>query len=258
MPTSNIVIEYDPGVSEIRIAGQTIADGDTVKLITGVPYVIEADIYPEFEFYDWDISGGQIEQEGQVYKITASANSGSTLIQTTFIGSNIQNLDKTLCTTTPMRVKDSRDGQIYVIQKLADDNCWMMDNLNIGAVTLSTDLTSENTNVTNTIEASTFNSWKKTSGTGTRTSAEFITIEGKDSTTKSKYGTLYNYCATSGGTICSTSTYGTATADLCPAGWRLPTGGANGEFQNLYTNGYDTVAEMRAPANQNGLAITYS
>ena len=258
VPTSNIVIEYDPGVSEIRIAGQTIADGDTVKLITGVPCVIEADIYPEFEFYDWDISGGQIEQEGQVYKITASANSGSTLIQTTFIGSNIQNLDKTLCTTTPMRVKDSRDGQIYVIQKLADDNCWMMDNLNIGAVTLSTDLTSENTNVTNTIEASTFNSWKKTSGTGTRTSAEFITIEGKDSTTKSKYGTLYNYCATSGGTICSTSTYGTATADLCPAGWRLPTGGANGEFQNLYTNGYDTLAEMRAPANQNGLAITYS
>lgn len=258
VPTSNIVIEYDPGVSEIRIAGQTISDGDTVKLITGVPYTIEIDVYPEFEFYDWDTNGGQIEQEGQGYKITASAGNGSVSPQTTFVGSNIQNLDKTLCTTTPMRVKDSRDGQIYVVQKLADGNCWMMDNLNIGATTLSTDLTSENTNVTSTIAATTFSSWKKTSGTGTRVASEYIAIEGKDNTAKSKYGTLYNYCAASGGTVCANNTYTTALADLCPAGWRLPIGGADGEFQKLNTYGYDTLAKMRAPVSQNGLAIAYS
>ena len=58
-----------------------------------------------------------------------------------------------------------------------------------------------------------------------------------------KIGTYYNYCTASLGSYCygsgtsaGTSATGNATeADICPAGWKLPTGGASGNFQSLYT-----------------------
>ncbi|MDO5480432.1 MAG: hypothetical protein Q4F58_02050, partial [Candidatus Saccharibacteria bacterium] len=54
-------------------------------------------------------------------------------------------------------------------------------------------------------------------------------------------GTHYNYCATSLGSYChgnggnsgSTATSDSTDADICPAGWRLPTGGPTGETGNL-------------------------
>ncbi len=48
-------------------------------------------------------------------------------------------------------------------------------------------------------------------------------------------GAFYNYCAASAGSYCYAS--GTATGnaeyDICPSGWRLPTGGPDGETQAL-------------------------
>ena len=146
----------------------------------------------------------------------------------------IQNLDYSLCTTDPMIVVDNRDNQEYTIQRLADGNCWMMNNLNLGAVDLVQDLTKWNTNLEDTISAETFSSWKKTSGSGTYTSAEYIPIS------NSNYGTMYNYCAASAGSYCYPSDSGTNNAiyDICPKGWRLPTGGTTtdntNEFNNLY------------------------
>ncbi len=83
-----------------------------------------------------------------------------------------------------------------------------------------------------------------------------------------KNGVYYNYCAASVGTYCYGNGYehsdgdydygspinisGTAVDaefDLCPAGWRLPTGGPittpdGGEWQNLY-NSYSNYADYR-------------
>ena len=129
----------------------------------------------------------------------------------------------------------------------------MMTNLNLGATTLSTNLTSANTNLSTTITASTFNGWKKTSGSETSTSAEFIPVSGTDSTSGTAYGTLYNYCAASAGTICTSSNSSNAAYDLCPAGWRLPT---RNEFTTLYSNAsYNTNAKMRASIANGGAAF---
>ena len=56
-----------------------------------------------------------------------------------------------------------------------------------------------------------------------------------------KVGGYYNYCAVSAGSYCygdGDSNWGTpsgnATSSICPKGWRLPTGDANGEYQALY------------------------
>lgn len=168
----------------------------------------------------------------------------------------IQDLNPTLCTTTPMTVVDKRDGQEYTVQRLQDGNCWMMTNLNLGATTLTTDLTSANTNLSTTVTASTFNGWKKSTGSATYTAGEYIPVSGTDSTSQTPYGTLYNYCAASAGTICTSSNSLDASYDICPKGWRLPTGGSSGEFQTLYNNSsYNTYAKMRAPISSGGAAF---
>ena len=170
----------------------------------------------------------------------------------------MQNMEASVCTTTPKTVYDNRDNHAYVIQRLADGKCWMMENLDLGRTELTTDLTSANTNIENTVTAETFNSWVKSSGSYLFTTAELIPITGTDSTSNTPYGTLYNYCAASAGTICfaSNSNNDDAIYDICPAGWRLPTGGNSGEFQSLYSlTDYNTNAKMRAPIADSGAAF---
>ena len=162
---------------------------------------------------------------------------------------------------TTYNLIDNRDNHSYAVAKLKDDNIWMAENLGLGRTNLTTDLTSANTNLdanANTITASTFNSWIKSSGTNSYTSAELVPVTGTDSTSNTPYGTLYNYCATSAGTICSASNANNddATNDLCPAVWRLPTGNTTGEFQALYNlTDYNTNAKMRAPIASGGAAF---
>ena len=68
-----------------------------------------------------------------------------------------------------------------------------------------------------------------------------------------KIGVYYNYCAATAGTYCkSMSQTGTsnATNDICPKGWRLPTGGASGEFQalrNQYSSSGEFALALRTP-----------
>ena len=57
-----------------------------------------------------------------------------------------------------------------------------------------------------------------------------------------KIGTYYNFCAATVGSYCygngtsAGTPSGNATeADICPANWKLPVGGASGDYQNLYT-----------------------
>ncbi len=62
-----------------------------------------------------------------------------------------------------------------------------------------------------------------------------------------KFGDYYNYCAASAGSYCygDGANVGTpvdkpntdidAEYDICPSGWRMPTGGASGEYQALAT-----------------------
>lgn len=152
-------------------------------------------------------------------------------------------------------LKDTRDGQRYTVAKLADGNVWMIDNLNLGAVNFTEKLTSANTNITGEINASTFLGWKVSSGSYNDYSKyEFIPVDGSDSTSLTKYGTLYNYRVATAGTIYGDKNTNDATQDICPAGWRLPTGGSSGEFQGLKT-AYSTLANLQAPVASGGAAF---
>ncbi|MBR3132314.1 hypothetical protein IKG33_02820 [Candidatus Saccharibacteria bacterium] len=158
-----------------------------------------------------------------------------------------------MASNTVYTLIDSRDSQSYQIAKLADGNIWIIDNLNLGYSTISTDLTRTNTNLNTTVTAATFNGWKKTSGSATYTNGEYISRNGTDSTSGTKYGTLYNYCSASAGTICTDSNSSDAQYDLCPAGWRMPTGENDGELYNLMMS-YSNV-RYNASLNNGGPAF---
>ena len=82
-----------------------------------------------------------------------------------------------------------------------------------------------------------------TSGSGTATTTYNI---GPGSY---KIGTYYNYCAASLGSYCygngtsAGSPSGNATTDICPLNWRMPSGGASGEYQAL-----DTALQAKYPS----------
>lgn len=141
-------------------------------------------------------------------------------------------------------LKDTRDNQYYRVQKLKlassglFNQCQIVDNLNLGAIDLSEDLTSSNTNTNTTISATTFNGWLVSSNTtGSMTTGQYVFRSGKDSY-GNPYGGIYNYYAATLGSIAdqtvSDETY--ATRDICPAGWRLPY--ATNEITMMVRDGY--------------------
>ncbi len=254
-PSHTLSVTYGTGVTDVTINGISVANGGTMSLEEGVTYHISTTLSSNYSFTSWSATSGtvgSVSTQTTTY-IIGTANATLTAAAS-FTGTYIQNLSASSCTTTASTVYDSRDMHAYTIQRLADGKCWMMENLDLGRTTLTTDLTSTNTNLSTTVTASTFNSWKKNSGTATNTAGEFISVSGSDATSGTPYGTLYNYYAASAGTISGSTNSSNASYDICPAGWRLPTGGSSGEFQALYAE-YNSNALMRASIENNGAAF---
>lgn len=165
---------------------------------------------------------------------------------------------------------DERDGQTYAIAKLADGNCWMIENLRLDNTAILTTTNTNNpsndgTNVTlkhNSNDTTTYNTLSATSSTAydeinapegwcVEETAECInqsrlrTINTSNraafdndtlmdgQTNLYSYGNYYNfYSATAGKGSFATERFGNTSVDgdICPIGWKLPT---KTEFSNL-------------------------
>ena len=157
---------------------------------------------------------------------------------------------------------DNRDNNVYTIAKLADGNCWMVENLRlaneytVNNVTTPVILSSANTNnpnlpLTNS-DGNTSNSlsaptdYTQTSWCGSENqpclekslyainnTTNYSIINSSENNIYT-YGNYYNwYSATAGnGTL---DFVGDAEGDICPARWHLPTGGISGEYDALNT-----------------------
>ena len=271
----NVTVTFNTGANQVSFTNATYgtvtatASSPTVSLYYNQPYTATMSFSDNYEFSSWTAgTNTSVSSTGTNPTTITLTGTGNGTITANGKSSKIymQNMTASLCTTTAQTAYDNRDEQAYTIQRLADGRCWMMTNLNLGATTLSTDLTSSNTNLSSTVTASTFNSWKKSSGTGTYTAAEYIPLTASntsngldtDPTSGTTYGTLYNYCAASAGTYCTdpASGPGNESADICPKGWRLPTDNTGGEFATLYANAsYNTNAKMRASVANGGAAF---
>ncbi len=157
-------------------------------------------------------------------------------------------------------LEDARDGIEYNVGKLADGKCWMLDNLAFNGKDdqgngsyITMDSTNTHINTTKTWNDTIRTGWTSSSQNSYVASyindaSKDVVPEGSDTKSKAgnwKIGVYYNYCAVTLDTICSSSTSTVASYDVCPKGWKLPSGGSSGDFQNLYSNYYTTYDTYR-------------
>lgn len=170
--------------------------------------------------------------------------------------------------SSKMQAIDTRDGSIYWVTKLADGNCWLLDNLTLDLTNpaVLSGLSEDNTNASNT----TLNYLKNgggdtddqyaTSGVsnwvdGYSYSDPLVNMDSKeivpsDSASTAgawKIGGYYNYCAATAGSYCygDGESYETssddATEDICPAGWKIPADQYDEGYANLIYSMFDDV-----------------
>ncbi len=207
-----------------------------------------------------------------------------------------------------LEVVDTRDNTIYIIGKLADDRCWLLDNMRLDLVTASVESLQGKTNAPdealsylkgvtsrNPDEEPEGNYAIKPVQYGIADHHEWtydfslsvpkIWVENKDDMNSNdviedlrttRYGILYNFCAASAGSYCygdgqrggpgydypvdgqnKPNTAIDAPYDICPTGWRLPTGLVydatdmpdGGEWQSLYAAYNNNGIATRTAAN---------
>ena len=174
------------------------------------------------------------------------------------ISPNIQTITKASCPTELTLVKDARDNNSYYIKKLAD-NCWMLTNLayaggtSNGGTNTYSDVINQGTGTPGT--PGTLNNGTADTATTYNLAKYYIdptnsnpTIDptppstdttGGGSGAGRQYGYYYNWCAAMGGqntAACAEASTPApdTTTNICPAGWRLPTGEpTTGEFTAL-------------------------
>ena len=140
---------------------------------------------------------------------------------------------------------DTRDGNTYAVAKYADGNCWMMENLRLDLSDENLVISTQNTNKptqafmkninqnhpssTNSFCASStaacVNTIKhNTDNTNRGLTASYNTND--TATSWYSYGHYYNWhTITAGnGTLADSTAGATVSGDICPSGWRLPTG----------------------------------
>ena len=136
----------------------------------------------------------------------------------------------TLSANESKDLEDIRDNKIYTVKKLADGRVWMTENLRLIDKTISSTDSNLPSGATWTVPTS------STSG--------FNAYNTNNAYLDSTHGGHYTFYAATAGWGTNSITSGNSPKDICPKGWRLPTGGDGGELQNLY-NKYNSSALMR-------------
>ena len=136
-------------------------------------------------------------------------------------------------------LQDSRDQKEYKIAKLADGNCWMVQNLALDGTDSNGNvrtLTAADSDVT----ASRTLAANMTSGSSDSTSVQIVSSVADDTTSSCSftycvtsdepYGNHYNWYAATATTGTSSMSNGDATDSICPKGWKLPTSGTSSAY----------------------------
>lgn len=145
-------------------------------------------------------------------------------------------------------LEDNRDNNTYAVAKLGDGNCWMIENLRLEPSQVSFSSSNTNSPMQAFISEATASS-SSTRLCGNDDSACIDKVGyNSDNINRSltplynnngrgnmwyAYGVMYNWYTASAGNGTFGMTSGNALGDICPAGWRLPTGGENGEYVDL-------------------------
>ncbi len=237
-----VTLSRSTGASSIKI-GSTNYTSSSVSLNCGT-YNISGNYSTNYEFSSWSRANGVAVANTSSASTTMTVNGAGTLTlnakqSCVAISGTMQAFTGTgnYCGTSGT-LTDLRDNNQYLVAKLADGKWWMLDNLRLGGTsTISLTTANSNTNGNFTLPAGI------TSRFDSYTVAQ-INVASKNTVASTKYGSgsgkigvYYNYCAVSAGTYCMAEGSGSydASYDICPKGWRMPTGGSSGEYKALYT-----------------------
>ena len=173
--------------------------------------------------------------------------------------STMQEMTPEICTNTTIEdgvatLTDVRDGSTYTVAKLNDGKCWMTQNLRLTRESLIAKYKANNSiqsSDDSAIPASVYTLSPDTSDI-TKSSSPFIlpisneggfteeninspkvAYDAEDETKLKAYGAYYNWNAATAGAGATSITTGNAPDSICPKGWRLPTGGDDGDFKTL-------------------------
>lgn len=137
---------------------------------------------------------------------------------------------------------DTRDNRKYGVKKLADGKCWMTENLRIIAKALDSEKSDLPSGVSFSIPTSSINGFSPYYESDYTTGHAYKDEEGD--------GTVYYnwYTATAGEGIKDMST-GDTSRSVCPKGWKLPSGGASGDYKNLVDSYTSPFGELYSDFN---------
>lgn len=144
----------------------------------------------------------------------------------------------------------SADHQTYQVAKLADGNCWMLNNLKLGSATQPLTLTPADSNVASDFTLPQLNDGTRTVNYSANPGNDFDTpyaygpIPGDTGTGATNYGYLYNWSSATAGETRTTMPMGSgdAQSSICPVNWRLPRAGEDRDtWQPLPTNEFSIL-----------------
>lgn len=170
------------------------------------------------------------KESGEIYKV----ESRRTVDVIAMPPTTMQTLTKSFC--GKLKVYTGTNGSViinltdnrgsttrnYKVAKLADGNCWMLNDLKLGDTKTIT-LTPSDSDVSSNFSLPAM----KTSGTSSYTAARvYGPVPGDTGSGATNYGYLYNWTAATAGETTSTMPDGSGNAphSICPKGWSLPTG----------------------------------
>ena len=166
----------------------------------------------------------------------------------------MQSFSSTRCATMNtgeyLALRDERDSDVYAVSKLADGHCWMTENLRLIPSAVAFSATNTNSPTADFVtEATTSHDSNTLCNDDDANCIDQVLFNANDINRSSSltpsptdigtssswysYGVMYGwYTATAGNGDYAMSS-GNVAGDICPAGWRLPTGGGSGEYVSL-------------------------
>lgn len=207
-----ITFRTSGGASAITLNGTSRTNGQTMSIACGT-YNLSGSFSSGYEFSSWSNSGGSIANRNTLSTRYTVNGPGTITLTGKSSTPTMQDFTAAQCQSqasgSNVAVVDSRDNNSYTVRYI-NGACWMTQNLRLSG---GRTLTPADSNVTR--------NWSFPTGslTSDNTYMEARSLIRSDIS----YGGYYNYCAASAGTVCSLTPMN-ATQDICPKGWRLPTG----------------------------------
>lgn len=191
----------------------------------------------ELVFDGWNTKAdgtGTKYADGANYAVASDAEIKTTVLYAQWAEAGFKSYTKARCqaeaSSAPVTLTDRRNNKDYRVRYI-NGICTMIDNLDL-ELTTGMVLTPDTTNVTTTRTLGTVGSLTTNDNAGS-----YNQVRTARNTGVPGAGLHYNYAAATAGTITGSSNTAEATQDICPAGWRLPTGGQNQE-QFILNNSY--------------------